>query len=49
MIFIGCIDAIEPHLPTLIPYLINMLNDPKVNCSGIIWALIFILMVTVVL
>ncbi|KLO11081.1 ARM repeat-containing protein [Schizopora paradoxa] len=25
----GCIDAIEPHLPTLIPYLINMLNDPK--------------------
>lgn len=28
---LGCIDAIEPHLPTLIPYLINMLNDPKVN------------------
>ncbi|EKM53367.1 uncharacterized protein PHACADRAFT_259689 [Phanerochaete carnosa HHB-10118-sp] len=25
----GCIDAIEPHLPTLIPYLINTLNDPK--------------------
>ncbi|KAH6910312.1 transportin-PC [Coprinopsis sp. MPI-PUGE-AT-0042] len=25
----GCIEAIEPHLPTLIPYLINMLNDPK--------------------
>ncbi|KAL1662658.1 armadillo-type protein [Schizophyllum commune] len=25
----GCIDAIEPHLPTLIPYLIGMLNDPK--------------------
>ncbi|THH08002.1 hypothetical protein EW145_g3006, partial [Phellinidium pouzarii] len=25
----GCIDAIEPHLPTLVPYLINMLNDPK--------------------
>lgn len=27
----GCIDAIEPHLPTLIPYLIQTLNDPKVN------------------
>ncbi|CCM03932.1 uncharacterized protein FIBRA_06084 [Fibroporia radiculosa] len=25
----GCIDAVEPHLPTLIPYLVNMLNDPK--------------------
>ncbi|KAH7907343.1 armadillo-type protein [Hygrophoropsis aurantiaca] len=25
----GCIDAIEPHLTTLIPYLINTLNDPK--------------------
>ncbi|KAJ8473858.1 hypothetical protein ONZ51_g7600 [Trametes cubensis] len=25
----GCIDAIEPHLPLLIPYLINTLNDPK--------------------
>ncbi|KAL4248239.1 Importin beta family protein [Abortiporus biennis] len=25
----GCIDAIEPHLPTLVPYLINMLNDTK--------------------
>ncbi|TFK65620.1 transportin-PC [Pluteus cervinus] len=25
----GCIDSIEPHLPTLIPYLINTLNDPK--------------------
>ncbi|KAL9712234.1 hypothetical protein Ac2012v2_005312 [Leucoagaricus gongylophorus] len=25
----GCIEAIEPHLPTLIPYLINTLNDPK--------------------
>ncbi|OCH90570.1 ARM repeat-containing protein [Obba rivulosa] len=25
----GCIDAVEPHLPTLIPYLINTLNDPK--------------------
>jgi hypothetical protein len=30
-VLIGCIDAIEPHLPTLIPYLINMLNDSKVN------------------
>ena len=30
----GCIDAIEPHLPTLIPYLINMLNDPKVSRAG---------------
>jgi transportin-1 len=28
---IGCLDAIEPHLPTLIPYLINTLNDPKVG------------------
>lgn len=27
----GCIDAVEPHLPTLVPYLINMLNDPKVR------------------
>ena len=27
---IGCIEAIEPHLPTLIPYLINTLSDPKV-------------------
>ncbi|KAF9563008.1 transportin-PC [Agrocybe pediades] len=26
---LGCIDAIEPHLPTLVPYLINTLNDPK--------------------
>ncbi|KAI0767131.1 ARM repeat-containing protein [Fomes fomentarius] len=26
---VGCIDAIEPHLPTLVPYLINTLNDPK--------------------
>ncbi|KAK1223941.1 hypothetical protein PQX77_013180 [Marasmius sp. AFHP31] len=25
----GCIEAIEPRLPTLVPYLINMLNDPK--------------------
>ncbi|KAG7091239.1 hypothetical protein E1B28_010290 [Marasmius oreades] len=25
----GCIEAIEPHLPTLIPYLINTLNDAK--------------------
>ncbi|KAH9935232.1 ARM repeat-containing protein [Epithele typhae] len=25
----GCIDAIEPHLPTLVPYLINTLNDSK--------------------
>ena len=27
----GCIDAIEPHLPTLVPYLINTLNDSKVR------------------
>jgi transportin-1 len=27
--FSGCIEAIEPHLPTLIPYLINTLHDPK--------------------
>ncbi|KAJ8517524.1 hypothetical protein ONZ45_g5317 [Pleurotus djamor] len=25
----GCIEAIEPHLSTLVPYLINTLNDPK--------------------
>ncbi|KAL0955693.1 hypothetical protein HGRIS_001916 [Hohenbuehelia grisea] len=25
----GCIEAIEPHLTTLVPYLINTLNDPK--------------------
>lgn len=28
---IGCIDSIEPHLVTLVPYLINMLNDSKVS------------------
>ena len=26
---VGCIDSIEPHLSTLVPYLINTLNDPK--------------------
>ncbi|KAJ6588424.1 hypothetical protein B0H19DRAFT_1248086 [Mycena capillaripes] len=26
----GCIEAIEPHLATLVPYLINTLSDPKV-------------------
>lgn len=30
-LLIGCIEAIEPHLPTLIPYLINTLNDSKVS------------------
>ncbi|KAF9899437.1 hypothetical protein BX616_003033, partial [Lobosporangium transversale] len=25
----GCMSGIEPHLPTLIPYLITTLNDPK--------------------
>ncbi|KAF8271037.1 ARM repeat-containing protein [Lactarius quietus] len=25
----GCIEAVEPHLPMLIPYLIQSLNDPK--------------------
>ncbi|KAG9094499.1 hypothetical protein FRC06_010735, partial [Ceratobasidium sp. 370] len=25
----GCIEAIEPYLPELIPFLINTLNDPK--------------------
>lgn len=29
----GCIEAIEPHLPTLIPYLISTLNDAKVGIS----------------
>ena len=28
---IGYIAAIERHLPTQVPYLINMLNDPKVK------------------
>ncbi|ESK86629.1 importin beta-2 [Moniliophthora roreri MCA 2997] len=27
----GCIEAIEPHLLTLVPYLINTLNDSKVQ------------------
>ncbi|TFK64205.1 ARM repeat-containing protein [Pluteus cervinus] len=31
----GCIDFVGTHLPTLIPYLINTLNDPKATC----WAL----------
>lgn len=30
---LGCIDSIEPHLITLVPYLINMLNDPKVTSN----------------
>ncbi|KAI0295294.1 ARM repeat-containing protein [Russula brevipes] len=25
----GCIEAVEPHLPMLVPYLIQSLNDPK--------------------
>ncbi|TFK50859.1 ARM repeat-containing protein [Heliocybe sulcata] len=25
----GCIDAVEPHLPMLVPYLIQTLSDPK--------------------
>ncbi len=25
----GCMDAVEPHLPELIPYLISLLNDPE--------------------
>ena len=29
--FLGCIEVIEPHLPTLIPYLLSMLNDTKVS------------------
>lgn len=31
---LGCIDAVEPHLHTLIPYLINTLNDSKVWEDG---------------
>ncbi len=27
----GCIDAIEPHLPMICPFLIETLNDPKVG------------------
>ncbi len=30
----GFIDAIEPHLHTLVPYLIDALNDPKVRLVG---------------
>ena len=43
IVIIGCIDAIEPHLPTLMPYLINTLNDPKVRAHGLlprVWLLI---------
>ncbi|KAI0690408.1 armadillo-type protein [Cerioporus squamosus] len=29
----GYIDTIEPHLPTLVSYLINTLNDPKPLCT----------------
>lgn len=28
---LGCIEAIEPYLPELIPFLINTLNDAKVR------------------
>ena len=28
---VGCIDAIEPHLPTLVPYLIAQLGDTRVS------------------
>ena len=27
----GCIEGIEPHLPQLVPYLVNALNDQKVS------------------
>ena len=30
----GCIDAVEPHLPQLIPYLLGTLNDQKVFSSS---------------
>ncbi|KAG6836464.1 hypothetical protein H0H93_007792 [Arthromyces matolae] len=30
----GCIEAIEPHLSTLVPYLINTLSDPKASRSN---------------
>lgn len=29
----GCVDYMEPHLPTLIPFMVNMLADPKVWSS----------------
>lgn len=29
--YTGCIDAIQPHLPQLVPYLVNMLSDTKVG------------------
>ncbi|KAF7295959.1 Importin beta-2 subunit [Mycena kentingensis (nom. inval.)] len=32
----GCIESIEPHLPTLIPYLISTLSDSKA-CFGSRW------------
>ncbi|KAG6834375.1 hypothetical protein H0H93_010053, partial [Arthromyces matolae] len=31
----GCIEAIEPHLSTLVPYLINTLSDPKASRSNL--------------
>ena len=31
----GCLDGITPHLPTLIPLLLNTLTDPKVRRSAI--------------
>ena len=30
----GCIDAIEPRLPDLILYLVNMSNDRRVSRTG---------------
>lgn len=33
--FKGCIDAVEPHLPQLIPYLLGTLNDQKVFLSPV--------------
>ena len=36
----GCIDFMEPHLPTLIPFLVNMLGDTKASsdtCSLPLW------------
>jgi transportin-1 len=29
----GCIEVIEPHLTTLVPYLLNVLNDTKVRLA----------------
>jgi hypothetical protein len=36
LLFVGCIKAIEPHLLTLVPYLIGTLNDPAFQLPKIL-------------